>query len=216
MRDMDLDYSQLLVTRQWFSKRNLATFRTDVLPRYKDKPCVYLEIGVYEGCSARWMCDYVLTHPQSYMVGVDTWLQTSKRTPEEMEEVLARARFNLKPHLEAKTPDGFPRCTLVRAMSADAVRMMVHRAGRWGIRRGGVDVCMIDGHHSELAVLDDARFAIQLVKKGGLLIFDDVRNDKVKEDHHVVDGINMFLQESGHKVKMVFQGRYLDAYERVA
>lgn len=215
MRECELDYTVLQCTRKWFSKRNLPTFREQVMPRYRDKPCVYFEIGVYEGLSARWMCDYVLTHPLSRMVAVDTWLMSPKRSNAEMEEVYQRAKYNLAPYLNATTEDGHHKCQLIRAMSADAMAIICRKGG-WGLaKRNSVDVLMVDGHHSEFAVVDDARHAIQLLKPGGLLIFDDVRNDKEKEAHHVYDGIQLFLKEAGHRVQLAFQGRYLDAYEKI-
>lgn len=205
-------------TRQWFLIRNRLAFIEHIMPRFAGKPTVYLEVGVYEGGSAVWMLQYVLTHPESRMIGIDTWLQTFKRTPEEMEQVRARAHHNLAPWMaQSVTVDGVevPKCQLIQIMSADALRIMLHRKGRWGIQANTVDLCMIDGHHSDVAVLDDARQAIQLVRTGGQILFDDVRNDKEKEVDHVERGMRQWQTEVGDRVKPIWSSRYMEAFEKV-
>lgn len=46
-----------------------------ILPRFKDKPITYLEIGVYEANSLCWMLDNILTHPDSRAIGVEYNMQ---------------------------------------------------------------------------------------------------------------------------------------------
>jgi len=211
-RECELDYDKMQTTRHWFSKRNLGWFRDKIMPRYKGKPCVYVEVGVFEGCSLRWMLDYVLDHPDSFGVGIDTWLMTPKRSNADMEEVYQRARFNLAPYL-GEGPR--PKCQLVRAMSADALRMMCLR-GSWNVRPGTVDVFMIDGQHTDLAALDDGRQAMKLVKPGGWILWDDVRNDREKDDDHVERGLRQWQEEFRGRIAPAWTSKYMECFERVS
>lgn len=189
-------------TRNWFLNRNLPTFRQYVKP-FAGKPIRYLELGVFEGQSMTWMCQHVLTHPESVGVGVDPWLMTTKLDGAFMEEVRDRALFNTK---------GFSNCRLIRGCSAEVLRRMQGRSGYAGITKASVDLCMIDGDHNELAVLDDAQNVLPLMKQGGWMLFDDVENDKPKE-HHVKAGIARALHELGSRVSFLWKDRYVECYE---
>lgn len=185
-------------TRRWFVKRNLATFRDYLMPEWSGKQMTYLEIGVFEGMSMVWMLQHVLTHPRSKAVGVDPWLMTTKLDSSFMNDVQNRARHNTKPWAD--------RCQLWQANSAEILRRMGHK-GFSGINKESVDVCMIDGDHNELAVLDDARLVFPLVKPGGWILFDDVENDRPKE-RHVKDGLRMFMEEND-QVEEIWRHKYV-------
>lgn len=203
-----IDYAQhdFRFERNWFKARNLETFREHVLPRWRGVQCLYLELGVFEGMSLVWMNQHVLTHPRSRSVGVDPWLQTTKLTGDYMEDVRQRAIHNLKPWAD--------KCRLVRGNSAEILRRMQGRGGFEGVEKGTVDLCMIDGDHNELAVLDDARQVLSLVRPGGWILFDDVENDRPKEKH-VKQGLDLFLAESGPRVKEVFRHKYVVGFEKL-
>jgi predicted O-methyltransferase YrrM len=200
---MDVDRTDKQFTRNWFTQRNRPTFIEYVLPKWANQPITYLELGIFEGMSMVWMMQYVLTHPQSRAVGIDPWLQTMKQDNAYMEEVWGRAVHNLK---------SYPTCQLVRCTSAVALRKMLHRRGWCGLSRASVDVCMIDGEHNALAVLDDAILAVQLLKPGGWLLFDDVEN-KGNFDDHVKHGIKMFL-ESNPGVHQLWKHGHMECYEK--
>ena len=193
-------------SRNWFLNRNLPTFRSYVKPEFVDKPCVYLELGVFEGQSMVWMCQHVLTHTASRGVGVDPWLMTTKLDATFMEAAMASAFFNTA-HF------GYNKCQLIRGSSAEVLRKM-HLHGYAGISDNTVDLCMIDGNHNALAVLDDVNIAFPLVKPGGWLLFDDVENDKPKTDH-VRSGIDMFLDSPLSKsVELIWKDRYMECYRK--
>jgi len=209
MRQMDLKSVEdhaFQFTVRWFLCRNLPTFRELIFPVWAGKPVIYLEIGVYEGMSLAWMMQYVLAHPDSRAVGIDPWLMSTKLDEVHMEAVRERAFHNLIPWQN--------KCKLVRGCSSEVLRKMLCRRGWFGIRRNSVDICMVDGDHHELLVLDDARLCFQLVKPGGWLLFDDVENDKKKKEH-VRQGLDTFLREFGDRVKLIWKHRYMEAYEKL-
>ncbi len=193
-------------TRNWFLNRNSATFREFIHPEWSGKPIRYLELGVFEGMSIVWMMQHILTHKDSFSVGIDPWLITSKLSGEVMEEVMKRAFHNTKP---------FPNCTLIRGNSVEVLmRMNKYRHGFLGIKKNSVDLCMVDGNHNNLAVQDDAQRCHKLLRVGGWMLFDDVENDKPKEDH-VKQGLNVFIEEYKDKMKLLWKHRYMECYEKI-
>lgn len=219
-RKMDLDRTGLTFTRSWFLNRNLQTFREHVYPEWAGKPIVYLELGVFEGMSLCWMLQHVLTHPDARAVGIDPWLETTKLDGNVMEQVKDRAfhntdRWFLQDYQERISSGRQPKCSLYRANSAEALRKMCGRGGFAGITKGSVDVCMVDGNHNALAVLDDLRLVHKLVRPGGWIMLDDVENDVPKQDH-VKQGLAMWLAETeGRAAEMVVKHRYMEIYRRL-
>ncbi len=206
--DIDRSRHDFRFVKRWFVNRNSGTFHQFVRPRYIGRPVTYLELGVFEGLSMVWMFQYVLTHPDSRAVGIDPWLVTTRLSAEEMEEVGERARHNLSPWTDAG------RCKLIRGCSGEVLERMRRGRGWMGIRRKSVDVCMVDGGHNELQVLDDARNCLPLLRTGGWLLFDDVVN-AIQKHRHVRQGLDMFLEECGGKVRLAFRHRYVEAFEKL-
>lgn len=201
---------QFQFTRNWFLNRNGETFREYVHPEWAGKPITYLELGVFEGMSMTWMLQHVLTHPDAKAVGVDPWLITTKLSAETMDQVMRRAHQNIEPW----TGVFGNKCQLIRGNSAEVLRLMLkNKFGYHGIKRGSVDLCMVDGDHNELGVLDDCRLVWQLLKPGGCMLCDDVENDKQKE-HHVKQGLEMFLAETPG-AELAWKHKYVECYRKV-
>lgn len=191
-------------TRNWFRNRNKNTFLEFVLPYWKDREANVLEIGVFEGMCMVWMLQYL--HPSNQYWGIDPWLETAKLDDEVMEQVRLRAYHNTSPY--------GARCKLYRANSNEALRRAGRRHGFYGIKKETLDLCIIDGDHTELAVLADARQCLPLVKPGGHILFDDVEA-QIKKRHQVKDGLRMFLDESGDAVKSIWKHHYMECFEKL-
>jgi hypothetical protein len=196
-------------TRRWFFNRNYETFVKHVMPAWRGKSCTYLEIGVFEAQSLCWMLEHVLTAKDSYAVGIDPWLMTTKLSGEQMKQVMLRANYNIFQAVHSKPPREWP---LVRGHSAEVLRRM-NKKGFAGISKGSVDVAMIDGNHWAPYVLDDAEQCLSLVKPGGWLMFDDVENDIEKKDH-VKQGLAMFVEKHGDVVEEIWRHRYMVCLKR--
>jgi len=212
VRELDLDTTNLNTefTRNWFRNRNLIDFREKVLPfaeklrQEKGSPLSYLEIGVFEGMSLCWMLQRVLTGSGDTATGIDPWLMTSKLDSDYMEGVYQRARKNVLGNFR-------PKAQLIRGNSAEVLRRMVKRNGYLGVSKGSLSIAMVDGNHNDYAAYDDGILCLELLQPGGLLIFDDVYNDKPKSAH-VAEGLSKFLFETGEQVSHAFTGKYLEAY----
>lgn len=138
-------------TQDW--ARHFAVNATRHLLPLAGRPLSYLEIGVFEGRSARWMLEHVLTHPESRLVGVDAW-------PVEGDPFEARARANLDPFGE--------RVELWKGPSGEVLRDPRFRPESF-------DVVYVDGDHRALEVLTDSVLVWPLLRVGGLCIWDDYR-----------------------------------------
>jgi hypothetical protein len=189
----------------------METFAEKVYPMFVGRSITYLELGVFEGQSMVWMLQHVLTHPESWAVGIDPWLMSEKLSNTDMMAVQQHACYNVYRHPHLYRPDGSVRAQLYQANSAELLRRMLKKDGFVGIKRNSVDLCLIDGNHNALAVWDDARLVLQLLKPGGVMLFDDIENDVPKKDH-VKEGVELFLKEAGDAVKLLWKHKHMEAY----
>jgi predicted O-methyltransferase YrrM len=115
-----------------------------------------LELGTWKGESAEWMLDNIFTNPQSRYTCIDTF----KGSPEhhirgintaslEMETRMRLGRFRNAIIISSRT-DSFLKKTITQ-----------------------YDFVYVDADHSSRGVLCDAVGAFQLLKIGGVMVFDD-------------------------------------------
>jgi Methyltransferase domain len=126
----------------------------EVLSSMKDKPNIQaLEVGSFEGRSALWFLENVLTGPGSTITCVDIF-----GTP------VVEARFNR--NIAASGVSN--KVTKLKARSDEALKQF---------KPGSFDFIYIDGSHVAKDVLVDAVLGWELLKPGGVLIFDDYEWD---------------------------------------
>jgi SAM-dependent methyltransferase len=139
----------------WFS-RHIPVWQA-CLEGYKGKPDVhYLEIGLYEGRSALWMLENVLTHPTAHLTGVDLFPDEYRYASGKGHKDVFESNLRLS-GLEPKT-------TIIQGYSQVVLR---------GLPLESFDIIYIDGSHDMADCLEDAVLAWRLLKEGGTLIFDD-------------------------------------------
>jgi hypothetical protein len=121
----------------------------ETLAHLKGKPNVnYLEIGVYQGRSLIWMLENILTDPSSQASAVDIFDGTY-----------------YKIFLENLEMGGFAeKVTIIKGYSQLELRKLP---------LDSFDVIYIDGSHVASDVLIDAALSWDLLKVGGVMIFDD-------------------------------------------
>jgi hypothetical protein len=136
-------------SEDWFT-HHIAVWEA-VLAPYKGRPGVnYLEIGAFEGRSAVWMLENILTAPTARLTVIDIF-----DGPYE-----AKYRSNIE-----------------RSGARDRVATI---KGSSQVEAGSLplesfDIVYIDGSHEKANVLVDAVLGWRVLKPGGLLIFDDYR-----------------------------------------
>ncbi|MGZ3579592.1 MAG: class I SAM-dependent methyltransferase [Syntrophales bacterium] len=140
-------------TSDWFT-HNIPSW-TVILNDMKGKPnLTYLEVGPYEGRSFLWVMDNILTHPSSKAIAIDTFDKIFDRDPEKIFlENLRRSGHSS----QVKVMKGF---------SQEKLRLLPLNS---------VDLIYIDGDHRSKAVIMDAVLSWDLLKEGGILIFDDYK-----------------------------------------
>jgi len=117
-----------------------------VLKDYQGKPDVhYLEVGIFQGRSALWALENILTHPSARMTTID---------------ILENPTY-----LETLEKSGAADKTTNLIGSSQAVLLT--------LPADSFDIIYIDGSHQGDHVLIDAVLAWGLLKEGGTLIFDD-------------------------------------------
>lgn len=119
------------------------------LETFKGKPNLhYLEIGVFEGASLLWMLENILTDPSSWVTAIDIF-------PGDLEEKFI-ANLEMSGFRE--------KVKILKGPSQQQLR---------SLQLNSFDIVYIDGSHVAKHVYLDAALSWDLLKTGGLLIFDD-------------------------------------------
>lgn len=134
-------------SKDWISNHTELWRRT--LEHLKGKPNIQaLEIGSYEGRSSLWFLENILTDPRSKITCVDIWAGTYEKTFDENIKLYGRPGKVVK----------------IKNRSDVALRQLTAES---------FDFIYVDGSHMAKDVLFDAVLGWQLLKAGGIMIFDD-------------------------------------------
>lgn len=130
-------------TQDWFS-HNIKVFEI-YLEHYKNKKCNFLEIGTFEGRSAIWMLENILTNPDSKLTCVDPGYP----------EYIDRLKSNLS---------YFNNVKLIQKPNIKAFN------DYW---KETFDFIYVDGSHSAVNCLWDMRYSWDVLKHDGIMAIDD-------------------------------------------
>jgi predicted O-methyltransferase YrrM len=148
--------NQFEFTSDWFSG-NIANW-TQWLAHLKDKPTAALEIGSFEGRSACWLMESILTHPDSRLFCIDTWQAGDDLPAVQDDSLLHRFIKNTAPYSR--------KITSLRTASKNGLAWLVSE-------RLQFDFIYVDGSHLAPDVLLDAVMGWNLLSPGGVMVFDD-------------------------------------------
>ena len=122
-----------------------------------DKPnIVGMELGTFRGDSAEWMLENIFTHPTAAYYCVDTFEGLVKHRIAGLG--LATMESETRKRLSL-----FPQVNIIKGYSNAVLRSFDRR----------LDFCYVDAAHDSMNVLRDAVLAFDLLKTGGVMIFDD-------------------------------------------
>lgn len=130
----------------------------------RERPVQALEIGSYEGMSACWMLENLLTHPSSWLMCVDPWDGQDATLGARTCEAEARFDANVKTY-------GIK----VRKWKSSSLAALTAMHSLPFSRR--FDLIYVDGCHEGLTALTDLVLCWPLLAIGGWLIFDDYGRD---------------------------------------
>jgi hypothetical protein len=148
-----------------FFSTNIDTWRQS-LARFEHRPGLhFLEIGSFEGLSACWLLNNILTDDSSRLTCIDTFdfagQGTFYRLQDQGTETMSiEQRFDHNVGLAG----GARKVIKIVGQSGDALRTLP---------RSAYDYIYIDGSHVAADVLEDAVLSWPLLKRGGLMTFDD-------------------------------------------
>ncbi len=129
-----------------------------------------LEIGSFEGRSALWFMENVLTHSSSRLLCIDPWCYQDEKSqlsggtgPKniDMEAVYGRFLKNARPYLEAG------RLSFQRGTSREELHKLPFEPV--------FEFVYVDGSHLASTTLEDSVMAWWRLRPGGVLIWDDYR-----------------------------------------
>ncbi|MFM9268116.1 tetratricopeptide repeat protein [Tychonema sp. BBK16] len=168
-------------TQDWFThnipvwKRHLQQFAGT--PEFQ-----VVEIGSFQGMSACWLLDNILTHPTAKITCIDLYFQQ-----------------DFKGNI-AKTGVA----DQVIELEGYSQNLLVNLTSEY------YDIAYVDGCHKPTSALQDAILSWRLVKVGGMMIFDDYEftfPDSPEQDTKI--GINLFLEMFANQLEVVHKGYQL-------
>lgn len=167
-----MTYTHDLVTK------HTANWTTWLQP-YIGQPARALEIGTFQGRSAIWFCQNILTHPDSRLICVDTfqWMNAHDTCLANIREAALTEKIHLLPI-----------------------------SSRWlQLPPDHLDFIYIDGDHTQTAVLTDAILTWRSLKPGGTLIFDDYLLQRHGRTQ-VKTAVDAFLHVFAHELQILAHG----------
>lgn len=174
---MDNDYK---FTKDWF---NWAPAVWEQLIPHLPGRQRFLEIGSFEGRSAVWIIENMM-EDGGYIDCIDTWQGGEEHSAEDMAAVEARFEHNLELASDRSgifDGDVARNYFKLKGPSAKILAGILAEGEDWADFAGDVmaatkpkyDFIYIDGSHTAPDVLTDACMAWPLLKKGGIMVFDD-------------------------------------------
>lgn len=164
-------------TSDWAS-HNYVNWET-WFTRYQHQPNLrILEIGSFEGRSAVWFLENVLIHPSAQLVCVDP-MPWPVNPP--------RPRFMHNIQVTGKAQQ----VTLIQERSEIALTKL---------QPASFDIIYIDGAHDAINVLADGMYSWELLKVGGLMLFDDYLWEPDKPEYNRCQrAIDLLLKQFGDR-----------------
>jgi predicted O-methyltransferase YrrM len=129
-------------------------------------PSVMLEIGSWEGRASTFLIEACGAQRPVELHCVDTWAGGVEHTDTDMAEV--ERRFDANVALACDRSVNEARVLKHKSRSAPALARLISEG-----RCGGFDLIYVDGSHQAPDVLTDAVLAFQLLRVGGVMVFDD-------------------------------------------
>ncbi|NJR64706.1 MAG: hypothetical protein HC772_04285 [Leptolyngbyaceae cyanobacterium CRU_2_3] len=165
-------------THDWFT-HNIPVWTTCLKPFAHYPNTQALEIGSFEGMSACWFLDHILTHPLSHLTCIDQYFQEAFETN--------IAQTGSAERLIQLTGDSH---AVLSTLAPESY-----------------DIIYVDGCHLAQYVQQDASLSWKLLKAGGILIFDDYQwTDPSYPGQDTQIGIDAFLSVIQDQMKVLHQG----------
>jgi predicted O-methyltransferase YrrM len=174
-------------TVDWFSN-NEETWKK-YFKRLSKVPIKALEIGSFEGRSAIWALENILTHPDSHITCIDDFSLKQHVGHHFYPSVIMR-------HFEENTKEFGNKIKLIKQSSAKALKSRELLDQKF-------DFIYIDGNRHSKHVLEDAVLAFPLLNINGYIVFDDYTNSRNHDYTCPKKGIDAFLDMYSDELKVI-------------
>jgi hypothetical protein len=152
-------------------------------------PINYLEIGVADGANAILVSKSYAKHPDSRIYCVDPWIDYDEYPEYKGEQQVGFSTF--LSNIQKLTTNKF---IIVRGMSDRIVPTFANEF---------FDIIFVDGNHETEYVYRDGIMALQKVKVGGYIVFDDY----ISTWKQTMVGIDKFIGEFKDKIDIIYDGQ---------
>ena len=179
-----------IFTVDWFSY-NIPIW-THYLNELKNKPNLrFLEIGSFQGRSTVWLLENILTSDSSAITCIDTFEGSIEHTLHFQNDI--KNLFDIFYHNISKFKN---KVNIIKNKSQDALKKINEQ----------YDFIYVDGDHKASSVIEDAILSFSLLKKGGIMIFDDYLWFQMKKfiDNPKV-AIDAFLEIYADKITILYK-----------
>lgn len=179
----------------WFSGQ--IPLWEQYLAEFKGKDALsFLEIGSFEGRSAVWLLTHILTANNARLTCIDTF-EGSRENQSKAGIDLSQIEMNFDKNI--KLTGVAHKVHKIKDTSASAFRKLT---------LDSYDCIYIDGSHTAPDVLSDAVMYFHLLKKGGVMIFDDYIWDEpgMKDLDTPQPAIDAFLMIYADKAEVLYKG----------
>lgn len=159
-------------THDWFNGVGPIIW-PGILKELKGKPNInFLEIGSFEGRSAVWLIENILTDPTSTLTCIDTF-QGSREHPDmnvNLNSLFSHFQVNIH------ESGAYDRVRVMIGRSDDMLPILITEKKQF-------EFVYIDGSHNSWDVLFDTVCSFKLLKKEGVIVFDDYRWPATYPEH---------------------------------
>jgi predicted O-methyltransferase YrrM len=140
----------------WFKMAAQTNFEKHMV-EFKDKPCQALQLGAYTGDASKWMLENILTDPASHLWDVDTWKGSNEVAHHEMDWKDVERTYDEK----------------IAPFAGKVFKEKMTTKEFFVQNRQDFDFIYVDADHTAPGALFDGLFAIDNLKLGGIIAFDD-------------------------------------------
>ena len=144
---------------------------TQLIPYLPDRKA-FLEVGSFEGRSTVWIMENMMDDGGSIDC-IDTWEGGEEHTPEQVAGIEERFDANIEKCMRKFSDETGVRRLAEKWKGPSWYTLSEVLTGRTTPARVYYDFIYIDGSHVAKDVMIDACMAWQLLKKGGVMVFDD-------------------------------------------
>ena len=188
--DKQTDVTNYIFTVDWFSY-NIPIW-THYFKELKDKPNLrFLEIGSFQGRSTIWLLENILTDKTSTITCIDTFEGSIEHTLHFQNDI--KNLFDIFSYNISKFKN---KVNIIKDKSQVALKQINEQ----------YDFIYIDGDHKASSVIEDAILSFPLLKKGGIMIFDDYQWFEMKK---YIDNpkaaIDAFLEIYADKITVLYK-----------